>query len=68
MIYPIFAKDFQENLKQSIASTETVKAAMVVLKGMGVLNSDEEGNIVPPWKIALLLIIILPFLILMSPV
>ena len=46
MIYPIFAKDF--HLKQSIASTETVKAAMVVLKGMGVLNSDEEGNIVPP--------------------
>ena len=46
MIYPIFAKDF--HLKQSIASTENIKAAMIVLKDMGVLNSDEEGNIVPP--------------------
>ena len=46
MIYPIFAKDF--HLKQNITSTETVKEAMIILKGMGVLDSDKEGNIVPP--------------------
>ena len=46
MIYPIFAKDF--HLKKNTTNAETIREAMGVLKGVGVIDTDQEGNIIPP--------------------